>query len=400
MPLKNCQSHVTMPLSIPSIVLMDWDKMKSKFGLYNFFSRADMQFRMTRYDSWNDKVIVIANSSNHEVLNPDNSISVELTTSDDVWALMVGYEDGFTAPWLRWGTVCVVMGSVLISILVMMVLATAELNKILLYRMMPREAISAVERGKTFVERDSEATIFFSHLIGFEKMSGEMSSKEFLLMLTNLYSEFDKLAVKYQCTKIETIGAYYIVKGPGPDFCGHGEREGVARIALFAIHAMEMVRNYKYKGVKLQIRSGFATGPIVAGVIGSGGLPKYTVFGDTVNFSSRMESTSKPMMIQCPHRTYNLLRHSPEFLFDMEEREEEGEIGVFVKGKGQTLTYWLKGYKIKGDLGCDNNFSLNSARNEMENQITQWYLSEEIDPDLDIENPDISRNNRCVSFKE
>lgn len=43
---------------------------------------------------------------------------------------------------------------------------------------------------------------------------------------------------------------------------------------------MEFVRDYQYKGIKLRIRAGFATGPIVAGVIASGGLPKYT--GKTV----------------------------------------------------------------------------------------------------------------------
>lgn len=356
-----------------SIVLMDWEKLKNKFGIYNFFSREYMQFRMTRYDSWNDKVVVIANSSNHEILNDQNSISMDLGVSDDTWTLMVGFNGGFSPPWLGWSAACIVIGSLLISLIVMMVLATAAMNEMLLHRMMPRKAIDKLEQGKTFVERDSEATIFFSHLIGFEKISGEMSSKDFLLMLTQLYTEFDKLALKYECTKIETIGANYIVKGPGPDLCNNNEREGVARIALFSLHAMDLVRNYQYKGVKLQIRAGFATGPIVAGVIGSGGLPKYTVFGDTVNFSSRMESTSEPMMIQCPHLTYSLLRRSPEFVFEFDEREQDGELGVFVKGKGQTMTYWLKGYRLRGPGNrCSSLLSLDcdSAEEEVINKAT------------------------------
>jgi len=324
---------------------MDWSKLKEKFNIYNFFDREYMQFRMTRYDSWNDKILVIANSSYHEILNDENSISIELKVSDDTWTLMVGYVDGFEAPWLGWCTACVVLGSFLVSLMVLMVLTTTKMNEMLLHRMMPRKAIESIEQGKTFVERDSEATIFFSHLIGFEKISGEMGAKDFLLMLTLLYEEFDKLAIHHECTKIETIGAYYIVKGPGPELCSDIEREGVARIALFALDAVELVKNYRYKGVKLQIRAGFATGPIVAGVIGSGGLPKYTVFGDTVNFSSRMESTSAPMMIQCSHLSYSLLCNSPEFAFQLVERESEpgGGRGVFVKGKGQTVTYWLKG---------------------------------------------------------
>ena len=327
------------------IVLMDWSKLKEKFNIYNFFDREYMQFQITRYDSWNDKILVIANSSYHEILNHENSISMDLKVSDDTWTLMVGYLDGFNAPWLGWGCACVVLGSFLVSLLILMVLTTTKMNEMLLHRMMPPKAIKSIEQGKTFVERDSEATILFLHLIGIEKISGQLGAKDFLLMLTLLYEEFDKLAIQHECTKIETIGAYYIVKGPGPDLCSEIEREGVARIALFALDAVELVKHYQYKGVKLQIRAGFATGPIVAGVIGSGGLPKYTVFGDTVNFSSRMESTSTPMNVQCSHLTYSLLCNSPEFAFELEERESEsgGERGVFMKGKGQTVTYWLKG---------------------------------------------------------
>jgi hypothetical protein len=65
-----------------------------------------------------------------------------------------------------------------------------------------------------------------------------------------------------------------------------------------------------------------------------------------------MESTSQPMKIQCPHQTYNLLRNSAEFIFDLEEREEKGELGVYVKGKGQIVTYWLREYTVRKAAGC------------------------------------------------
>ncbi|KAL7552707.1 hypothetical protein ACHAWF_015941 [Thalassiosira exigua] len=217
----------------------------------------------------------------------------------------------------------------------------------LLCRCIPRSIVRRLHRGETVVERYNDATMCFIDIVSFTSMSGRMEAHEVMEMLEVLFREFDKLAVKHNCFNAETIGDAYLTISGGPG--GEDGPTGAANIAAFSLGAVDAVEKLEFQGgKKIMIRCGFATGPIVAGAIGTGGLPKYTVFGDTVNFSSRMESTSRAMMIQCPHKSYKLLRESSEFDFQLEEREEEGEVGIFVKGKGQTLTFWVKGFTSAG----------------------------------------------------
>ncbi len=308
------------------------------------------------------QVNTIAESLNSHVLDDSNTESVRLESTDNDWVLMVGLESGFQPSWESLSIVFAVVSSFLVSFLIFMVLVASKRHELLLYRMMPKNAIKKLRRGETVVDKYHLATVFFSHIIGFSTLSGEMKPDEFMTMLNQIYSAFDKLTLKYQVSKIETIGDHYIVTSVGPN--GFIDPvEGTARVALFAEEAIEWVRKYRYKNIRIFIRAGIASGPMVSGVIGAA-VPKYTIFGDTVNFASRMESTSKSMRIQISEQTYEILQsNNMGYKFHMDERIEQGVRGLMVKGKGLRYTWWLRkskkeNFDSNGSLGALNNHEI------------------------------------------
>ena len=104
-------------------------------------------------------------------------------------------------------------------------------------------------------------------------------------------------------------------------------KERVDHAAALADLALEMRTELAAltgpKGRSVPVRIGIASGPVVAGVVGTR-KSFYDVWGDAVNIASRMESTGEAGGIQAAPRTYEILKQQ----FDFEER---GAIGT--KGK-------------------------------------------------------------------
>lgn len=64
----------------------------------------------------------------------------------------------------------------------------------------------------------------------------------------------------------------------------------VATMALDLLHQSGRFRIRHLPGTPLRLRIGIHSGPCCAGVVGLT-MPRYCLFGDTVNTASRMEST-------------------------------------------------------------------------------------------------------------
>jgi adenylate cyclase len=209
-----------------------------------------------------------------------------------------------------------------------------EKSERLLLNILPEAIAKKLKAGQSHIaEGFAEVTILFADIVNFTQLSEQISPKELLKLLNEIFTGFDGLTERHNLEKIKTIGDAYMVVG-GIPLPRHDHAEAIANMAL---DMQQEVANFNAKHhTTLSIRIGINTGPVVAGVIGTKKFI-YDLWGDAVNTASRMESHGLAGCIQVTEATYQYLQDSYQF-------ESRGIIQV--KGKGEMMTYFLKNKKV------------------------------------------------------
>ena len=201
----------------------------------------------------------------------------------------------------------------------------------LLLNILPKEIARELTAhpDRTLAKEYPNVTVLFTDIVGFTKISGEMTAEEVVTMLNKMFTLFDERAQREGIEKIKTIGdAYMAASGLTLEH----NNDGAVRMIHFAQGLLEDVRLFNETSpIKLQIRLGINSGALVAGVIGKTKFI-YDIWGDTVNVASRMESTGLPMKIHVTETT----KEQTAGNFQYSENTE-----IDVKGKGMMKTFFL-----------------------------------------------------------
>ncbi|CAH1404730.1 unnamed protein product [Nezara viridula] len=205
----------------------------------------------------------------------------------------------------------------------------------LLNRMLPSYVADKLKLGMPVdPEEFSEVTIYFSDIVGFTTISAYSTPFEVVDLLNDLYTCFDATINAYNVYKVETIGDAYMVVG-GLPIRTPDHAQQIATMALDLLHQSGKFRIRHLPFTPLRLRIGLHTGPCCAGVVGLT-MPRYCLFGDTVNTASRMESSGSAWRIHISDATKNKLEESGGYHIECRGQTE-------LKGKGKVMTYWLLG---------------------------------------------------------
>ena len=207
-----------------------------------------------------------------------------------------------------------------------------ERSERLLLNVLPPAIAERLKRNEiNIAQGHADVTVMFADIVGFTRMTEELSPVETVKILNDVFSIFDDIADKHGVEKIKTIGDAYMACA-GLDTGAHIHyADAVASMALEMIQRVDEYR--KRTGERVQIRIGIGTGPVVAGVIGKKKFI-YDMWGDTVNVSFRLAADAPPETVQVDltthRRLYNRFRFEP-----VQEME--------IKGKGRMQVFQLTG---------------------------------------------------------
>ena len=182
-------------------------------------------------------------------------------------------------------------------------------------------------------------TVFFSDVVNFTETTDKLESEELTNLLNHYLTEMSRIALEFGATIDKYIGDAIMA------FFGDPESKGVkedaiacVRMAIAMLRRMHELRSeWRELGAErpFQLRIGINTGYCTVGNFGSADRMDYTIIGNMVNMTARLQSHAEVDSILMGHETYSLVK-------DVVTTAEHGPITV--KGFAEPLHC----YKVLG----------------------------------------------------
>ena len=141
-------------------------------------------------------------------------------------------------------------------------------SEALLKNILPASIVEALKQSSraTIAQRYDEASVLFADMAGFTARSATVTPEELVRFLDDVFTTFDSLVERHKLEKIKTTGDSYMVVAGLPAT----RQDHAAALASFALEMAKAATAFRDpEGREVPFRIGIASGPVVAGVVGT-----------------------------------------------------------------------------------------------------------------------------------
>lgn len=207
-----------------------------------------------------------------------------------------------------------------------------QLSDSLLSNILPAEVATELQnKGQVDPKYFEDVSILFLDFVGFTLATEKLAAEELVALLHDYFTTFDQIVERYRLEKLKTIGDAYMCAG-GLPVRNPSHPVDIVMAAFEMVNAVEERQRMASTPVRWSVRAGIHIGPVIAGVVG---IQKFAfdVWGDTVNHSSRMESSGEPNRINLSGAAYGRVKD----FFDCTTRGK-----VMTKDKREVEMYFAR----------------------------------------------------------
>ncbi len=155
-------------------------------------------------------------------------------------------------------------------------------------------------------------TVFFSDVVNFTETADKLESEELTNLLNHYLTEMSRIALEFGATIDKYIGDAIMAFFGDPE--SKGAKEDAVSCVRMAIAMLRRMRELRSEWQELgaerpfQLRIGINTGYCTVGNFGSADRMDYTIIGNMVNITARLQSHAEVDGILMGHETYSLVK--------------------------------------------------------------------------------------------
>ena len=199
----------------------------------------------------------------------------------------------------------------------------------ILKALLPAKIIHDIKKtGYSSPKKYQDVVVIFIDLVDFTSKTNTMSPRRLIKELNEIYSAYDEIISRCNCTRIKTIGDAYLAT------CGlpNENKAAILQSAKASLEARNYIINRNMSNpIKWGIRIGMYYGDVIGSLVSTSNYT-FDIFGNTVNSAARYQSMCDPMQINIPQSMKDVLQDKYKIVERLPRK---------VKGKGLMPMYYL-----------------------------------------------------------